>query len=85
MDQFEQENALKSAFLSAGAAVNPMDDIETVFLAVPASMRTYLISMIESTDAFLGKYLTIAEVSGGLMFYTSKKSALIELLNSLTT
>jgi hypothetical protein len=85
MDQFEQENTLKSAFLSAGATINPMDDIETVFLAVPASMRTYLISLIESTDAFLGKYLTIAEVSGGLLFYTSKKSALIELLNSLTT
>jgi hypothetical protein len=85
MDQFEQENTLKTAFLSAGASVNPMDNIETVFLAVPASMRTYLIGLIEYTDAFQGKYLTIAEVSGGLLFYTSKKSALIELLNSLTT
>jgi hypothetical protein len=84
-DQFEQENTLKNAFLSAGAAINPMDNIETVFLAVPAHMRSYLIGLIETTVIFQGKYLTIAEVSGGLLFYTSKKAALLELLNSLTT
>jgi hypothetical protein len=85
VDQFEQENALKNAFLTAGAAVNPMDGIETVFLAVPDHMRAYLINLIETTVSFQGKYLTIAEVSNGLLFYTAKKEALLSLLNSLTT
>jgi hypothetical protein len=85
VDQYEQENTLSDAFLQAGVTVDPMENIETVFLAVPEYMRSYLVHLLQTSVSFQGKFLTIAEVSNGLLIYTSKKEALLNLLNNLTT
>jgi hypothetical protein len=85
VDQFDQEQEITRAFTQANVSIDPMENIETVFLSAPAHMRPYLIHMFETTVTFEGKYLTIAETSNGLLIYTENKKQLLILLNSLTT
>jgi hypothetical protein len=84
VDQFDQEQAITNAFSQADVTIDPMEDIETVFLSAPSHMRPYLIHMFETTVTFEGKYLTIAETANGLLIYTRNKKQLLILLNSLT-
>jgi hypothetical protein len=83
IDQYEQENLISNVFLQAGVTVDPMENIETVFLAAPPHMHAYLTHLLESTVSFQGKFLTIAPVSNGLLIYTARKESLLNLLNSL--
>jgi hypothetical protein len=82
--EYEQEKAFSQAFSLANAHIDPMENIETIFLSVPPHMQAYMIHLFENTAIFQGQYLTIAPVSNGLLVYTDKKDDLISLLNSLT-
>lgn len=82
--QIEQENEIRRLFDLAKVSVNPMEGYETVFLTVESHVKSYLLHLIEHTETFKDKYLTIVETSNGLIFYTQMKSQLMILLNSLT-
>jgi hypothetical protein len=84
VDQFDQEKRLSRAFSQADIRIDPMDNVETVFLVVPPHMRTYLIHLFETTSAFQNKFLTAVEAANGLLLYTQDKEELIALLNNLT-
>jgi hypothetical protein len=84
VEQYEQESLISNLFLREKLKVDPMEDIETVFVAAPPYLHAYLIQLFESTVSFQGKFLTIAPVSNGLLFYTARKEALLNSLNSLT-
>ena len=83
-DQFNQETEISRAFEQGGVTINPMDNVETVFLSAAPHMRSYLIHLLEESVTFSDKYITIAETSNGLLFYTNNKKQLLILLNSLT-
>jgi hypothetical protein len=85
VDQFDQEQAITNAFSQAGVTVDPMENIETIFLSAAPHMHDYLIHMLTESVTFEGKFLTIAETSNGLLIYTANKKQLLILLNSLTT
>lgn len=82
--QLENEKQITQIFKDANVSIHPMEQVETVFLSVNPYMRSYLIHLIESTESFQGKYITIVETSNGLLIYTENKSQLLILLNSLT-
>ena len=82
-DQFVQEQEISHMLADVSATVNPMEDVQTVFLSVPVPMQPLLIQRIEQLSAFEGKYITIVPSSNGLLFYTDCKNQLLILLNSL--
>ena len=82
--QLENEKQITSLLKNADVSVNPLEQVDTVFLSVNSYMRSYLVHLIETTETFNGKYITIVETSNGLLIYTENKSQLLTLLNSLT-
>ena len=82
--QLEQENEITSILKNANVSIHPMEQVETIFLSVVPHMRSYLVHMIETTDSFRGKYVTLVETSNGILIYTENKNQLLILLNSLT-
>ena len=82
--QLENEKQISQLLKEAAVSVHPMEQAETVFLSVNAYMKSYLTHLIETTESFQGKYITIVETSNGLLIYTENKSQLLILLNSLT-
>lgn len=82
--QLEHEKELTQLLKNANVSVHPMEQVDTVFLSVSSYMKSYLIHLIETTETFQGKYITIVETSNGLLIYTENKSQLLILLNSLT-
>ena len=83
-DQFKQEKELTNLFQQANVTIHPMDQIETIFLSAAPYARTHMIHLLETSDIFRDKYLTIAETSNGLLIYTEDKNRLLGILNSLT-
>ena len=82
--QLENEKEISHLLKSANVSVHPMEQVDTIFLSVSSYMRSYLIHLIETTETFQGKYITMVETSNGLLIYTENKSQLLILLNSLT-
>lgn len=82
--QLENEKQITQLLKDANVSVHSMEQIDTIFLSVNSYMRSYLIHLIETTETFQGKYITIVETSNGLLIYTENKSQLLILLNSLT-
>lgn len=83
VDQFEQEQEISRLFAEAHLQLDPMENVETIFLRADAHMRAYLIHALESSVTFRGKFLTLVEASGGVLIYTENKKQLLILLNSL--
>lgn len=83
MDQFDQEQEISRTFRQAGASLDPMEDVEPVFVSAAPHMCSYIAHLLRESVTFQGKYLTIVETSNGLIIYTSNKNQLIILLNSL--
>lgn len=83
--QLEQEDEIRKIFSSAHVYVDELQQpVESVFLRTDPDIRSYIIYLIEHSDSFKGKYLTIVESCNGLILYTQCKSQLLILLNSLT-
>ncbi len=81
--QFEHEKEIANILKNANVSVHPMEQIETVFLTVSEYLKSYLIHLLETSETFQGKYITIVETSNGLLIYTENKKQLLILLNSL--
>ncbi len=82
--QLNQEKELTQLLHNANFSIHPMEQFETVFLSVEPHLRSYLVHLIETTDSFRGKYITLLETSNGVLIYTENKKQLLILLNSLT-
>jgi len=82
--QLEHEKEITHLLKQANVSIHPMEQVETVFLSVNSYMRSYLVHLIESTETFRGKYITMVETFNGLLIYTENKKQLLILLNSLT-
>ncbi len=83
IEQYEQEQELKSVFQKSHASFETLEDCETVFLKLDAPLKSYMLHLFEVSPAFAGKYVTIAECTNGLLFYTRHKPQLLLLLDSL--
>lgn len=82
--QLEQEKEISHLFAAAHVTIDPMENYETVFLRADAPVRPYLIHLLEHSETFQNKFLTIAETANGLLIYTQNRNQLLVLLNSLT-
>lgn len=82
--QLEHEKEITQLLKNANVSVHPMENVETIFLSVEKHLKSYLIHLIETSETFQDKYITIVETSNGLLIYTENKKQLHILLNSLT-
>ncbi len=82
--QLVQEKEISHLLQNANVSVHPMENVDTVFLSVNNYLKSYLIHLIETTETFQGKYITMVESSNGILIYTENKNQLLVLLNSLT-
>ena len=82
--QLAQEKEITHLLKNAQVSIHPMEQVDTIFLSVNPYLRSYLIHLIETSETFQGKYITMMETSNGLLIYTENKSQLLILLNSLT-
>lgn len=82
--QLENEKEISHLLQNANISIHPMEQVESVFLSVNSYLRSYLVHLIETTETFQGKYITMVETSNGLLIYTENKHQLLILLNSLT-
>ena len=82
--QLDHEKEISHLFSAAHVTIDPMEKCETIFLSADAPMRDYLIYMLETSETFRGKFLTIVPASNGLVIYTQNRNQLLILLNSLT-
>ncbi len=82
--QLENEKEITHLLKNANISIHPMEQVDTVFLSVNSYLKDYLIHLIETTDSFRDKYITMVETSNGLLIYTENKNQLLILLNSLT-
>lgn len=83
-NQLEQEKELSGLFQQACVTIHSMEQVETVFLSAASYARTHIIHLMETSELFRDKYLTIAETSNGLLIYTQNRAELLDILNSLT-
>ena len=81
--QLEREKEITHMLQAADVSIHPMEQVDTVFLSANSYLRSYLTHLIETTESFQGKYITILETSNGLLIYTENKNQLLVLLNSL--
>lgn len=84
VQQFDQEKEITNIFTQAFVSINPMENAETVFMSCSEHFKDYIIHLIETSETFNGKYITILKTSNGLLFYTENRNQLLILLNSLT-
>lgn len=82
--QLEQEKEISHLLKNANVSIHPMEQVETIFLPIENHLKSYLIHLLETSETFQGKYITILETSNGLLIYTENKKQLVILLNSLT-
>ena len=82
-DQLHQEKELQYLFQKAGASVYSMDDYKPLFLEANPAISSYLLSVIENSPLFEGKYLTAHTTVNGILFYTKNPSQLEILIKSL--
>ncbi len=84
VDQFDQEKEISAAFQTANVQIHSMENIEPVFISLEPHMKSYIIHLLQQSETFRGKYLTVVETVNGLVIYTDNKNQLLVLLNSLT-
>lgn len=82
-DQLQQEKELQYLFQKAAATVHSMEDYKPLFLQTDSMVSSYLLSVIEASPLFKGKFLTAHVVSNGILFYTKSPSQLEILIKSL--
>lgn len=81
--QLEHEKEITHLLKNANVTVHPMENVESIFLTVNNHLKSYLIHLLETSETFQGKYITIVETTNGLLIYTENKKQLLILLNSL--
>lgn len=82
--QLEHEKEVTLLLKNANVSIHPMEQVDTVFLSMSAHLKTYFIHLLETTETFQGKFITMVETSNGVLIYTQNKNQLLILLNSLT-
>lgn len=82
-DQFDQEKEITQLFEKAHVSIHPMEKIDTLFLSADAHLRSYIIHLLETSQTFQGKYVTLMETCNGILIYTENRNQLLILLNSL--
>lgn len=81
--QLAHDNEIRTLLAKTGAVITPLEEYETLFLQLNPDYKAYLLTLIEESASFNGKYITILDSSEGLIFYTKSKSQLELLINSL--
>ncbi len=83
-DQVGQDKEIQRIFANSHVTYKTMEKAEPLFLSVDDTAKDYLNHLLQESETFKGKYLTMFPVSGGILIYTENRNQLVMLLNSLT-
>ncbi len=82
-EQMEEDREIGKLLRATNATSVDLSNCETFFLKTEKKYKDYLMTLIEESETFKGKYVTIVDSSDGLIFYTENKSNLETLIESL--
>ncbi|MBE5889487.1 MAG: hypothetical protein E7282_00795 [Lachnospiraceae bacterium] len=83
-DQVGQDKEIQRIFANSHVAYHTMEKAEPLFLTVDEKAKDYLLHLLQESETFKGKYLTMVPALGGILIYTENRNQLVMLLNSLT-
>ena len=81
--QMDEDREIGRMLRSTQAKSMDLDEYDTLFLRTGKKYKEYLLELIEESETFRGKYVTAVNSSEGLIFYTTNKTNLETLINSL--
>jgi len=81
--QLSHETELTDLFKKSGSSIVSLNGCEPLFIQTSKELRSYLIHTLETSPLFEGKYVTITEVSNGIILYTKNYTQLEILIQSL--
>lgn len=81
--QIREDNEISAVLSKSDACIMPLEEYETLFLALRPDYKSYLLKIIGESSTFKGKYITILDTSEGFIFYTKNKELLSAALSSL--
>lgn len=82
-DQLSEEKELQYLFQKANASVHSLEEYKPLLVKADPALASYLLSVIEDSPVFEGKYITAHTTVNGILLYTKNPSQLEILLNSL--
>lgn len=81
--QMDEDRELGRLFRRMNASTMNLDEYETLFLKVDGRYKDYLMQLIEESETFKEKYVTMVAASNGIILYTDNKASLERLIESL--
>ena len=81
--QMDEDREIGRMLRSINASAKDLDEYDKLFLKTDGKYKDYLMTLIEESQTFQEKYVTIVNSSDGLIFYTENKSNLETLIESL--
>ncbi|MCR4611283.1 MAG: hypothetical protein K5644_05235 [Lachnospiraceae bacterium] len=81
--QMDEDREIGKMLRTTQATPMSLSECDTLFLKTDRKYKDYLVTLIEESETFRGKYVTIVNSTEGLIFYTENKTNLETLINSL--
>ena len=81
--QMEEDREISRMLRQAHGKTMGLEDCEPLFLKIDKRYKEYIMNIIEESETFRDKYITIVNSSDGLIFYTTNRSNLETLIDSL--
>ena len=82
-EQLNQDKEIAFLLKKTGAAIEPLEEYETLFVRCDGDYKDYLYQLLSESDTFADKIITMINSSSGIIFYTKNKHQLEILINSL--
>ena len=82
-EQLNQDKEIAFLLKKTGAAIEPLEEYETLFVRCDGDYKDYLYQLLSESDTFADKIITMINSSSGIIFYTKNKHQLEILVNSL--
>lgn len=83
VEQFRQEVRIATLFQDENVIVNPMEEVETVFITASSHIKDYLTHLICNSDTFSKLIVTVLPTYNGLLIYTTNKEELLHELKRM--
>lgn len=81
--QMDEDKEIGRILRATKASTVDLDNYDKLFLKTTGKYKEYLLTLLEESETFREKYVTIVNTSDGLIFYTENKSNLETLIMSL--
>ena len=82
-DQIQEDKEISNLLTYSKSEPFPLEQIALLFLPIEEPERSYLISLIQKSKTFQGKFTTMFSSSNGILFLTEQPAQLKTLIQSI--